>query len=163
MYRLFLITAIVAVAFPPPCHVAAAALPLNGAFPNPGFPKYIESGWAQVSNPNIEAQVSIFYNGQAVAQILANDGNLSTQMMNITSYECLDSNTYRYMAQKVTYPTKSAATICVTEYANATHRFSAVLPSGEQGCPESPFSTGAEDPNASQQTHFVFLRQDGVL
>jgi hypothetical protein len=161
MFRLFLIViAIVAVSFPP-CLIAAAPLPPNGAFPYPGFPKYIESGWAQTNTTMIEGQVSLFYNGQAIAQILADDGTLSTKMMNITSYQCLDNSTYRYMASEVIYPNKTAATVCVTEFANTTHRFSAVMPSGQelQGCPDSPFLAGG----GSDQTHFVYLRQDGVL
>lgn len=147
-----------------PLCLTAAPLPPNGAFPNPGFPKYIESGWAEVTNPEVEGHVSLFYNGQAVDQILKNNNSVFTQMMNITSYECLDSNTYRYLANQAIYPEKILTTICVTEYVNATHRLSAVLSNGEQGCPDSPFATGSEaDSNGSEQTHFVFLRQDGVL
>ncbi|KAG7667272.1 hypothetical protein Ndes2526B_g04226 [Nannochloris sp. 'desiccata'] len=167
--RLFLIISVMVAVSSPPSHLARAApLPPNGVFPNSGFPKYIESGWVQIENPKVEAHVSILYNGQAIAQILKDDGNLSTRMMNITSYECLDSNTYRYIANEVTYPEKTSATICVTEFANATHRFSAVLPNGgNEGCPDSPFAAAAaaelDDPNSSDQTHFVFLRQEGVL
>lgn len=163
MFRLFLIITTMAVF--PWCHlIRAAPLPANGVFPNPGFPKYIESGWVQINDSKIEGQVSIFYNGQAVAQILADDGKLSTQMMNITSYECLDSNTYRYIADQMIYPEKTSATICVTEFANATHRFSAVMPSGDEGCPDSPFAaTKIDDINGSKQTHSIFLREEGVL
>lgn len=163
--RFILITALVAVSSPwlilQPTFAAPLPFPTNG-FANPGFPKYIESGWAERKNPRLEAQVSLFYNSQAVVQILDIDGVLYTQMMNITSYECLDENTYRYIANQVIYPKKTSATICVTEFANATHRVSAVLPSGEIGCPESPFAS-PDGVNADKTTHSIFIRQEGVL
>lgn len=64
------------------------------------------------------------------------------------------------MADQTVYPDEKKSTVCITEYANATHRISALT--GQAECPDSPFPTGVEDAN-STQTHFVYLRQNGVL
>jgi hypothetical protein len=102
--------------------------------------------------------------GGIVSNRLTADGSIVTNLLNHTSFECVDDNTARYISSGWSYPSnKPIPPACGLAFTNATHRRFTTAPLAGGVCPDSFPEDGQLVGLDHRLTSFEARRIEGVV